>query len=114
MLTADTGLVAVTAAQVTLALLTGLAAIHVSAVLHDAVPSAIRSGVASGVSSLSWLAFLPVALGFGTLSTAHGVHRAGWMLVALAVLAGALLAATARSARPAVECAVEPAPALAC
>ena len=114
LLTADTGLVAVTAAQVTLALLTGLAAIHVSAVLHDAVPSAIRSGVASGVSSLSWLAFLPVALGFGALSTAHGVHRAGWMLVALAVLAGALLAATARSARPAVECAVEPAPALAC
>ena len=117
LLTADTGLVAVTAAQVTLALLTGLAAIHVSAVLHDAVPSAIRSGVASGVSSLSWLAFLPVALGFGALSTAHGVHRAGWVLVALAVLAGALLAATARSARPArvggvraaAGCAVEPA-----
>jgi MFS family permease len=103
LLTADTGLVAVTAAQVTLALLTGLAAIHVSAVLHDAVPSAIRSGVASGVSSLSWLAFLPVALGFGALSTAQGVHRAGWVLVALAVLAGTLLAATARSAQPAVR-----------
>ena len=112
LLTADTGLVAVTAAQVTLALLTGLAAIHVSAVLHDAVPSAIRSGVASGVSSLSWLAFLPVALGFGALSTAQGVHRAGWMLVALAILAGVLLAATARSAQPAIECAGEPVPVL--
>jgi hypothetical protein len=100
LLTADTGLVVVTLAQVTLALLTGLAAIHVSAVLHDAVPSSIRSGVASGVSSLSWLAFLPVALGFGALSTARGVREAGWMLVALAVLAGALLAATARSAQP--------------
>jgi MFS family permease len=110
LLTADTGLVAVTAAQVTLALLTGLAAIHVSAVLHDAVPSAIRSGVASGASSLSWLAFLPVALGFGALSTAHGVQRAGWVLVALAVLAGTLLAATARSAQPAAE----PEPALVC
>jgi MFS family permease len=108
LLTTDTGLVAVTAAQVILALLTGLAAIHVSAVLHDAVPSAIRSGVASGVSSLSWLAFLPVALGFGALSTAHGVHRAGWLLVALAVLAGILLAATARSARPAAEGTDEP------
>ena len=112
LLTADTGLVAVTAAQVTLALLTGLAAIHVSAVLHDAVPSAIRSGVASGVSSLSWLAFLPVALGFGALSTAQGVHRAGWMLVALAILAGVLLAATARSAQPATGCAGEPVPVL--
>jgi len=112
LLTADTGLVAVTAAQVTLALLTGLAAIHVSAVLHDAVPSAIRSGVASGVSSLSWLAFLPVALGFGALSTAQGVHRAGWMLVALASLAGVLLAATARSAQPATGCAGEPVPVL--
>jgi MFS family permease len=109
LLTVDTGLVAVTAAQVTLALLTGLAAIHVSAVLHDAVPSAIRSGVASGVSSLSWLAFLPVALGFGALSTAQGVHRAGWLLVALAVLAGVLLAATARSEQPAPEYAAEPA-----
>ena len=112
LLTADTGLVAVTAAQVTLALLTGLAAIHVSAVLHDAVPSAIRSGVASGVSSLSWLAFLPVALGFGALSTAQGVHRAGWMLVALAILAGVLLAATARSAQLATGCAGEPVPVL--
>jgi len=88
---------------VTLALLTGLAGIHVSAVLHDAVPSAIRSGVASGVSSLSWLAFLPVALGFGALSTAHGVRPAGWVLVAAAVLAGALLVATARATRPAAE-----------
>jgi hypothetical protein len=41
-----------------------------------------------------------VALGFGALSTARGVREAGWMLVALAVLAGALLAATARSAQP--------------
>jgi hypothetical protein len=73
------------------------------AVLHDAVPSAIRSGVASGVSSLSWLAFLPVALGFGALSTAHGVRSAGWLLVAASVLAGLLLVATARASHPVVE-----------
>jgi MFS family permease len=111
LLTADTGFVAVTAAQVTLALLTGLAAIHVSAVLHDAVPSAIRSGVASGVGSLSWLVFVPVALGVGALSTAHGVQRAGWVLVVLALLAGTLLAITARSTRPDAGFADEPAPA---
>ena len=89
--------------------------------LHDAVPSAIRSGVASGVGSLSWLVFLPVALGFGALSTAHGVQRAGWMLVALAtagrnaagvaatVGAAAQSAESAESAQSAAGCAVEPA-----
>jgi hypothetical protein len=73
------------------------------------------------VGSLSWLVFVPVALGFGALSTAHGVQRAGWVLVALAMLAGTLLAVTARSARSAESaesaesaqsaagCAVEPA-----
>ena len=53
-----------------------------------------------------------MALGFGALSTAQGVHRAGWMLVALAILAGVLLAATARSAQPATGCAGEPVPVL--
>ena len=97
-LTTGVGGLVVTAAQVTLALLTGLAAIRVSAVLHDAVPSSIRSGVASGVSSLSWLVFLPVALGFGALSTAHGVHAAGWLLVAATVLAAGLIVAIAYQA----------------
>jgi hypothetical protein len=97
--TTGVGALAVTAAQVTLALLTGLAAIRVSAVLHDAVPSSIRSGVASGVSSLSWLVFLPVALGFGALSTAHGVRAAGWLLVASAALASGLVVAVAHQQR---------------
>jgi MFS family permease len=97
-LTTGAGGLVVTAAQVTLALLAGLAAIRVSAVLHDAVPSSIRSGVASGVSSLSWLVFLPVALGFGALSTAHGVQAAGWLLVAATVLASGLIVAMAYEA----------------
>jgi hypothetical protein len=33
--------------------------------LHDAVPSTIRAGVASGVGTLTWLTFLPFALLFG-------------------------------------------------
>ena len=83
-----------------LALLVGLAAIRVSAELHDAVPSSIRSGVASGVSSLSWLVFLPVALGFGALSAAHGVHTAGWLLVAATALASGLVAAIVHQQQP--------------
>ena len=75
--------------------------------LHDAVPSAIRSGVASGVGSLSWLAFLPLALGFGTLSTAHGVyrpagcwsrHRAGRRLLVVTARVAAPVAALALAA----------------
>jgi MFS family permease len=108
-LTVAAGAVVVTVAQITLALLAGLAAIHVSAVLHDAVPSAIRSGVASGVSALSWLVFLPVALGFGALSSAHGVQAAGWLLVAAAVPAAGLVVATAYEPAPAPLPALVPA-----
>ncbi|HEV7657274.1 MAG TPA: MFS transporter [Mycobacteriales bacterium] len=99
-LTTGAGFLVITAAQITLALLVGLAEIHVSAVLHDAVPSAIRSGVASGVSSLSWLVFLPVALGFGALSNAHGVSVAGWMFVVITVAAAGLVVATAYGPAP--------------
>jgi hypothetical protein len=69
--------------------------IHVGRLLHDEVPSAVRTGVASGVSALSWIVFLPLALGFGLISTAGGLPAAGWFLVVLAALTGALLTATA-------------------
>lgn len=91
-LTATTSVVLVTIAQVTLALLIMVASIHVTRLLHDAVPSTIRSGVASGAGAISWMVFLPIALAFGVVSTRYGVHTAGWMLAALATLAAALLA----------------------
>ncbi len=90
-LTTSSAIIVVTIAQIVLALLVVLAGIHVTRVLHDAVPSTIRSGVASGVGAMSWMAFLPVALAFGLVSSGHGVHTAGWMFTALAVIAGALL-----------------------
>jgi predicted MFS family arabinose efflux permease len=99
-LTISGNVVVVTAAQILLTLLVIAAGIHVSGLLHDAVPSAIRTGVASGVSTFTWIAFLPVALGFGLLTQHHGVHTAGWMITVLAVAAGALLVTTAH-ARPA-------------
>ena len=90
-LTTLTNLTLVAFSQVTLALLTTVAGIHVARLLHDAVPSTIRAGVASGAGAISWMAFLPVALGFGLLTTRHGVHTAGWLLTALTILAAALL-----------------------
>ena len=46
------------------------------------------------------IVFLPIALGFGLISTAGGLPAAGWFLVALAAaLTGALATATARQHR---------------
>lgn len=88
--------VVVTAAQVVAALLLVALGIHASRLLNDAIPSTVRAGVTSGVSSLSWLVFLPVSLLFGLVSEASGVHRAAWLLVAVAVVVGLLLVALRR------------------
>ena len=94
-LTSSRNVIVVTTAQILLALMIVAASIHVSRLLHDAVPSTIRAGVASGVSTLTWIAFLPIAMGFGLLTDAHGVHSAGWMITAITAAAGALLIALA-------------------
>ncbi|WP_328993882.1 MFS transporter [Kribbella sp. NBC_01245] len=82
----------VTAAFVTLALLVVVAGIHLTRVMHDAVDSTVRAGVASGVGAVSWLAFVPFALAMGSTSKADGVHTAGWLLTGVIVLAGLALA----------------------
>ena len=99
-LTVSASVLIVTIAQVVLALLVVAASIHVTRLLHDAVPSTIRSGVASGVGAVSWMAFLPFALAFGLVSKHIGVHTAGWMITAVTVVAGALLAKVALGHRP--------------
>jgi predicted MFS family arabinose efflux permease len=91
-LTVSGNLLLVTGAQILLALLIVAATIHITRLLHDAIPSTIRTGVASGVSALSWLAFLPFALIFGLVTKHAGVHDAAWMIVASAALIGLLLA----------------------
>ena len=84
----------VVAAQIALALILVAAGIHVTRLLHDEIPSSVRTGVASGVSAISWMVFLPVALGFGMLTTSGGLGAAGWILVVLAALTGGLLTLT--------------------
>jgi MFS family permease len=78
--------------QVLLTLLVVAVSIPVTRRLHDAVPSAIRAGVASGVGTLTWLVFVPFALGFGVVSERAGVDQAGWLLAAIGVVAGLLMA----------------------
>jgi predicted MFS family arabinose efflux permease len=86
-------------AQVVLALLLVTLGIHLTRLLHDEIPSAVRSSVASGVSTLSWVAFLPFALAFGAVSQSYGVHAAGWLYVTLTLLLGVLLSRASASRR---------------
>jgi MFS family permease len=90
-LTLTSSLPLVIASQVVLALLIATAGIHAGALLHDAVPSTIRAGVASGVSTISWIGFLPFALLFGWATREFGTGASGWMITVTAAVAGVLL-----------------------
>ena len=79
------------AAQVVLVGLLATIGIHLSRLLHDLVPSGQRSGVSSGIGTMSWLTFLPCSLLFGALSTGGGVRAAGWIITALVTISGAIL-----------------------
>ena len=48
--------------------------IYLTRLLHDAIPSDIRSGVSSTVGAAGWLVFLPFSLDFGSVSERWGVH----------------------------------------
>jgi hypothetical protein len=77
--------------QVLLTLLVVAVSIPVMRRLHDSVPSTIRAGVASGVGPVTWLTFVPFALGFGFISERAGIDRAGWPLVLLGVVSAILI-----------------------
>ena len=94
-LTAVRNLWVVAVAQVLLMLLVMASSIHVNQLLHDAVPSQVRTGVAAGVNALSWIVFFPFALVFGAVSKSHGVYAAAWLIVAAVALVGAALVVVA-------------------
>lgn len=99
-------LVVVAVAQVVLVLVAMALSIHVARLLHDAVPSTVRAGVASGVGAFSWIVFLPFALVFGLVSRDLGVDTAGWMITGAVLLVGAVLVVDTviRRARPPRGC----------
>lgn len=82
--TRSSNLAVLIVAQGVLTLLVVTASIHANGLLHHGVPSTVRSSVASGVSALSWMVFLPVALLVGAVIDSYGVFTAGWILVAIA------------------------------
>jgi hypothetical protein len=90
----------VVGAQVVLTTLVVAGGIPVLRRLHDGVPSAVRAGVASGVGTLTWMAFVPFALAIGFVTDRFGVGMAGWTLVVVAVAAGILLVVVLPGAPP--------------
>ena len=92
--------------QVALTLLVVAVSIPVTRLLHDAVPSTIRAGVASGVGTLTWLAFVPFALVFGAVSEAAGLDRGALILVGVGVTTAVLMLAVLPRARPVLEAGV--------
>jgi predicted MFS family arabinose efflux permease len=86
----------VIAAEILLVLLVVAVSIPITGRLHDAVPSTIRAGVASGVGTLTWLTFLPFAFAFGYVSDRSGVEDAGWTVAVVALLTVVLLVWTTR------------------
>jgi hypothetical protein len=101
-------LIAVVIAQAAVQLALAVASIHAGRLLHDAVPSPIRAGVSSGAGTLSWVLFLPLALGFGALSHRHGVYAAGWVITGAAAALAVLLIVANRSTRPATDPVLSP------
>jgi MFS family permease len=94
-------LAVVIAAQVVLALVVAIIGIHAGLLLHDSVPSTVRTAVSSGAGTLSWVLFLPFSLVFGRLAREQGVSRSGWILTGAAVLVGILLLLSALRRPPA-------------
>lgn len=77
--------------------------ILISRWLHDELPSKIRAGASSTVTTIGYALFLPVGLLFGAISRATDVFRAGWIVVAVSVSVGLTVLVASRrmsSVRP--------------
>jgi MFS family permease len=105
------GLVDVVVGQVAIAVVLVALGVHFSRLVHDAVPSSLRSGVSSGTGTLSWVVFLPCALLFGGLSDGSGLRGGALVLGGLVLVAGI---AAVLTARPGFGDAAEPTAAPAC
>jgi hypothetical protein len=75
--------------------------------LHDAMPSTIRAGVSSVVSTIGYAVFVPTALAFGLFSRGHGIFAATVFVV---VPLGVMCLAVARGRRRALQPAERPQP----
>jgi hypothetical protein len=72
--------------------------------LHDAMPSTIRAGASSVVSTIGYGTFVPTALGFGVYSRSHGIFAASvFVVVPLGVMCFAVACARRWRDQPAPQ-----------
>src|SRR5690242_729980 len=72
--------------------------------LHDAMPSTVRAGASSVVSTLGYGVFVPAALGFGVYSRSHGIFPASvFVVVPLALMCAAVAGARRWRTEPAPQ-----------
>lgn len=83
--------VVVTAAQVIIAALIMVITVVCTRLMHDQIPSSVRTGVASGVGAFTWMAIVPFSLIFGAIGKRYGIFNAGWMILPVVVGICALL-----------------------
>ena len=77
--------------------------------LHDAMPSTVRAGASSVVSTIGYGMFVPTALGFGVYSRAHGIFAASvFVVVPLGVMCVAVACARRWRDRPVPQRVQEP------
>lgn len=76
----------VTLAQIALITLVIVISILFTKLMHDAIPSNVRGGVASGVSAFSWMIFVPFSVLFGWIGKEYGVFTSGWLILATTAL----------------------------
>lgn len=65
-----------------------------SQALHDSLDSKVRAGASSAVSTLGRMLIIPIALGFGYISSRYSVFSASWILVALVAMSALAIAKT--------------------
>jgi hypothetical protein len=72
--------------------------------LHDAMPSTVRAGASSVVSTIGYGTFVPTALGFGDYSRSHGIFAASvFVVVPLGVMCFAVACARRWRTEPAPQ-----------
>jgi len=67
--------------------------------IHDRLPSSLRSGAMSAISSFTTIIFIPIALVFGYLSDKIGIFNSAWILVIVLVTAAFTVVKAVRGAK---------------
>lgn len=87
--------------QAAFAVVLAAATIQMNHRMHDELPSQVRAGASSAVSTLGRLLFIPLAILFGQMSDKASIFDAAWLPLVFWLLAAALVLGISRQSKPA-------------